>query len=133
MTNRVVEGLEKVGHVIAWPFVHAADLVSTIETGLKDEPEAKTAVVGLIERIETLGADGASALASKGVDLPADLRELYDAKVLFEYVRDVFIPEVKKVYGDIAPEIEKLAGVDSSAPVADPVPAFPGLHTVVAP
>jgi hypothetical protein len=123
----VEHGVVHVAKVAAWPFIHAAQLVGLIETTMRDEPEVKAALVGLISRIETLGADSTAVFAAKGLSLPADLKEFADAKELFEYVRDVFIPEVRKVYGDFAPQLEHLKAETETPNLGNP----PGLHNVV--
>jgi hypothetical protein len=127
--------LVDIGHVVAWPLEHGAQLVKTLEDALKDEPQVKTAVTGLIAEIGVVTADGAIVVSSKGVDLVADAAALVAAKQLFSYVLNTFLPAVQAVYKDLAPDVQALETPAAPAPapaaaVAGPVPG-PGLHTVV--
>ena len=123
--------LVDIGHGVAWPFEHGIQLVKTLEDALKDEPQVKTAVTGLIAQIGAVTADGAIVVSSKGVDLVADAAAIVAAKQLFSYVLNTFLPAVRAVYKDLAPDIQ---GLETPAPIAPapsaPVPG-PGLHTVV--
>jgi hypothetical protein len=119
--------LANIGHVAAWPFEHGAQLMKTLEDALRDEPKVRAAVLGLIQQISLVTADGAIVVSSKGIDLAADAAALVAAKQLFLYVENTFLPEVKTVYTDISPDVE---GLIAAAPVAAPVGA-PGLHNVV--
>lgn len=131
-----MNGFEKaivdVGKVVAWPFEHGAQLIKTVEDGLKDEPAVKTAVVGLISEVGAVTADGAIVVAGKGLDIAADAAELVAMKALFTYVTGTFLPAVKAAYTDLAPDIEALTADATPAPAA-PTGATtgPGLHTVV--
>jgi hypothetical protein len=121
--------LVDLGHGIEWPFEHGAQLIKTVDVAMKDEPEAKAAIVGLLTQISAVTASGAIVVSSKGVDLAADAAAIVAAKQLFLYVENTFLPAVKTIYGDLAPEIEGLA---ASAPIAPAAPQpGPGLHTVV--
>ena len=51
--------IKEVGKVIAWPFDHAAKLIELIDAGMKDAPAAKAAVIGLIQKGESLVTGGA--------------------------------------------------------------------------
>ncbi len=117
----------RVGHVIAWPFAHGAQFVELVATAMKDEPAAKAAVVGLVTQIKIVTEDSALALAAKGLDVPEDIQTVEDAKRLWAYVTDVFLPAAEAVYKDLNLDVEQPADLAPSAS------AFaPGLHTITA-
>jgi hypothetical protein len=135
--NGFEKAVEDVGKVVAWPFVHAAKVVEVLTTALEDEPTVKTAIVGLVQQIETVTADGAIAISADGINLPDDLAEVAAAQTLFAYVKNVFLPAVEKAYKDLdsavtetpAPVASSDATESASAPVLSP---GPGLHTITA-
>jgi hypothetical protein len=126
--------VEKIGKAIAYPFIHAAQVIEVLTTALHDEPAVKTAVVGLIQQIEMLDKDGASALAAKGINIPEDMATLADAKALWQYVTDTFLPAVEAAYKDFDADLQtaNAAPAADATPVADAAMAGPGLHTVTA-
>ena len=132
--NAFEKDVVKVGHVIAWPFVHAAQVVRVIEDAMKHEPAVKAAVVGLVQQVQAVTAQGAVVVAAEGLNIPADLHELVLAKTLFAYVTSVVLPAVEGAWKDIA---EDLGPVATNVPVPLPVAivdaqAGPGLHNVTA-
>ena len=126
MSNWFLNDVKKVGNVLAWPFVHAEQLIKTLDTALADTPAVKIAVVGLIQHVEAVTADGAIAVAAKGIDLPDDIATVAAAQTLYKYVTDVFLPAVEKAYKDVAADVADL--VPATRPVTSD--AGPGLHTV---
>lgn len=132
-----------IGKGIEWPFVRAGQLIGLLTVALKDEPGVKAAVVGLVQQIEAVTADGAIVIAAKGIDVTADLAEVAQMKALWNYVTGTFLPDVEAAWSEIKPEIDALnAASDPSSNVPEaPLPATPGvtaaavaapgLHTVV--
>jgi len=106
---------EDVGKVVAWPFDHAAKLIELIDAGMKDAPAAKAAVIGLIQKGESLvtggaviGAEGAAAVAADGTNAAADTAvlvgvetEATNAESFWRYFTGTFIPEVEAIYKDV--------------------------------
>jgi hypothetical protein len=126
----------KVGEGIAWPFEHGAQLVEVLTTALKDEPAVKAAIVGLVQQVETVTADGAIAVAAKGIDLPDDIQTAAAAQTLFSYVVKTFIPAVSAAYKDLSADVKAPAPADPpptpATVAADAVQTGPGLHTITA-
>jgi len=118
--------------------------VEVLETALKDEPTVKTAIVGLIQKIETLGADATKAIAAEGLDVPDDVLTAQAAQTLFEYVKETFLPAIESAYKDEASILEAGAATslqveaasssspDSATDESTIVQQGPGLHTVAA-
>ncbi|HUX10911.1 MAG TPA: hypothetical protein VMW51_09735 [Terriglobia bacterium] len=127
--NELEKVLVKIGHGVEWPFVHGEQLVKLLTSVLKDEPAVKAAVVGLIQQIATITADGAIVVSGAGVNLTADMAELVAARALWNYVVTVFLPAVQGAWKDLEPTIGGLeAGAASQAAPAVVPP--PGLHNV---
>jgi len=107
--------IKEVGKVIAWPFDHAAKLIELIDAGMKDAPAAKAAVIGLIQKGESLvtggaavGTEVAAAAASDGTNIAADAAavggvevEAQNAESFWAYFKGTFIPEVEAIYKDV--------------------------------
>jgi hypothetical protein len=133
MQNEFVKVLDKVGHVLDWPFVHAVEVVKVVDTALVDEPKIKLAVTGLLQQIEAVTADGAIAVGTKGLDLPDDIGCVVAAETLFKYVTGTFIPAVDAAFTDVESDLYPAA---APAPTPASTPAIvdpgPGLHTVTA-
>lgn len=128
----------KVGKAIAWPFEHSIQVIETLSAALKDEPEVKTAIVGLVSQIKTLTEDGAVAVAAKGIDVPDDLATVAAAQTLFAYVTQTFLPAIEAAYKDVetaakvpTPE-EAVAAVVSGAVASSVAQSGPGLAAVTA-
>jgi hypothetical protein len=121
--------VEKIGKGIAWPFVHATQVIEVLTTALKDEPTVKTAIVGLVQQIEMLDKDGATSLADKGIDIPEDIATVADAKALWAYVTGTFLPAVESAYKDFDADLQVAQPVTAAAAAGT---AGPGLHTVTA-
>ena len=106
---------EDVGRVVAYPFTHAAKLIELIDKGLADEPAAKAAIVGLIQKGESLISGGAAvgtsvtaAASSDGTNLAADAAavvavetEAKSAETFWQYFTGTFIPEVEAIWKDV--------------------------------
>ncbi len=118
--NAFTKVIAKIGHVIEWPFVHAAKLIKTINDALRDEPAVKNAIVGLMEQIAQISADSAVAISARGLDLPDDMQTLQDAEKLWAYVTTVFIPAIDTAYSDIKVD---LSLPDPTLPTSAPAPA----------
>jgi hypothetical protein len=108
----------EVGKGIKWPFKHGAELISLLETEMKDEPEAKIAVCGLIKEISAVTADGALAASAKGLDVSEDIATLTAARALYSYVVNTFLPAVESIWKDVAQDLS----VGSSPAPAAPAP-----------
>jgi len=133
-----MNGFEKVvvdiGKGIEWPFVHAAELTKLLSEALKDEPAVKAAVVGLVQEIGLVTADGAIVVSSAGVNVTADMAELVAMKALWTYIAQTFLPAVETAWKDIRPEMAALESAGGAPPAQAPAAAVdpaPGLHSVV--
>jgi hypothetical protein len=112
MANKVLTVLKDVEKVVVWPFSHLGQVIAAINTSLKAEPAVKTAVVGLLGKIQTLSADATAAATADGLNVPADMATASAAATLFTYVKDVFLPQIEAAYKDVT----------SSVKAADPAP-----------
>ena len=124
-----------IGKDVAWPFTHGIQLLQLLDKALKDEPQAKQLIVGLVSQIADVSATGAIAVEAKGLDLPADLAELAAMKTLWSYVVTTFLPGIKTIYGDLAPVVDALTAANDATPapaLSADAQAGPGLHTQVA-
>ncbi len=105
MSNPIVHGLEVEGKntlkVIEYPFTRTAQFVAVLGTALKDEPEVKAAVVGLVKAAEAVIADAGEDVAAKGINIPEDLQTVADVKAFFVYFTGSFLPAVEAAYKDI--------------------------------
>jgi hypothetical protein len=105
MSNPIIHGLEVAGKdalkVIEYPFARTAQFVAVVGTALKDEPEVKAAIVGLVKAAETVIADASEDVATKGIDIPEDLQTVTDVKAFFAYFSGTFLPAVEAAYKDI--------------------------------
>jgi hypothetical protein len=118
--------------VVEWPFKNGAEVIRALEVALKDAPEAKAAVLGLVKQFMVISPDVISAIAADGFNLPRDLQAVADVKEFFAYFVSTFLPEVKSIVGDIesiAPAAPAAAAAPAEAPAA--APAVPGLHNSV--
>lgn len=135
---------KEVGTVIAYPFVHTTKIIEILTDVLKDEPTVKTAVVGLIQQIESVVKDATYAASAYGLNMTDDVAEIIAAKALFEYVKSTFLPDVEAVYKDLAVDIEASDSTTTSTTTtaaaisttetaaAETVSVGPGLHAVTA-
>jgi hypothetical protein len=135
---------KEVGTVIASPFVHTTKIIEILTDVLKDEPTVKTAVVGLIQQIESVVKDATYAASAYGLNMTDDVAEIIAAKALFEYVKSTFLPDVEAVYKDLAVDIEASDSTTTSTTTtaaaisttetaaAETVSVGPGLHAVTA-
>jgi hypothetical protein len=92
-------------HVIveAVEFLPKAERV--IASAIKDEPTVKQAVLDLVKNAEQVFADGAVAVAGKGVDLVSDAKVLADAEAFFAYFKTEFCPLIEKLYGEVKADL----------------------------
>ena len=126
--NTFEKVLYNIGKGIIWPFEHLAALIGVLNDALKDTPEVKSAVVGLVGMIAAIGKDGALAVAGKGLNLPEDLATVSDAEALFAYTQQTFLPAIEAAFKDIKKDI-----TDVNAATVVEVPQLqpgPGLHNV---
>jgi hypothetical protein len=131
-----------IGKGIAWPFKHAEQVIEVVDTGLKDTPAVRAAIVGLIKQIGVVTSDAALAVAADGTNLPEDVTAAKAAESLFVYVKNAFLPAVETAFKDLAADIEPVSTEPTLAVAvvsvdADPVideskivKPGPGLHTV---
>jgi hypothetical protein len=101
MSNIFVKIFGKVFDVLKYPFVHAAQMAHILDMTVKDAPQVKDCVVGLVEAFERVGVDAFLAIGQKGVNLPEDLSVLADAQKAFTYFRQTFLPQVEQIYHDL--------------------------------
>jgi hypothetical protein len=78
----------------------------------------QTAVVGLVTKIKEVTEDSAIAIAAKGLNVPDDIQTVEDAKALWAYVTETFLPACKEVADDLA----KPAPAPAPAPAASSEP-----------
>ena len=79
--------------------------LAILTTSLKDEPELKATIVGLITAAEKIIADGSTATAAKGINIAADASTLADAEAFFTYFKSSFIPVVESVFTDLTTSV----------------------------
>lgn len=130
--NPVEKVFEKIGKAIAWPFVHATEVIEVLTTALKDEPEVKTAIVGLVQQIQALVKDGSIAIAADGLNVPDDVATVAAAQTLFAYVTGTFLPTLESAYKDEKSDVETAASSDVEAAASSVIQTGPGLHAVSA-
>jgi hypothetical protein len=106
MSNPIIHGLAVAGKdtlkAIEYPFRHTSQFIAVLGTALKDAPEVRAAVVGLVKAAETVIADTVTDVAAKGLDIPEDLKTLTDVKTFFTYFTSTFLPAVESAYKEIA-------------------------------
>lgn len=90
-----------VGKVIAYPFVHTEHVIKVLDAIVKDSPQVRDAILGLVQQAATVDADVLQAIASKGMNLPVDLKTLDDAATFFQYFRSQFLPVIEQAYKDL--------------------------------
>ena len=69
MTNPVISFFGKVGKILEWPFVHAAQVIGVLTVTLTQYPLVRTADIGLVTQIQTNVQDVALAAADKGLNV----------------------------------------------------------------
>jgi hypothetical protein len=92
---------EKVISVVEWPFKHSAMLGELLVDLQKDTPATKSALVGFVQHVEAIGPDAVAAIATKGLDVPEDLKCGEDVKALFGYIQGTLLPTIEKDYADV--------------------------------
>jgi hypothetical protein len=132
MANWFATDAKKVGKVLEYPFVHAEQFIKTLSDALTDAPVVKNAMVGLLQQVEVVTADGAIAVAAKGIDLPDDVATVAAAQTLYQYVTNTFLPAVEKAYKDVAADVELTPATPVTPAPASEVIQGPGLHTITA-
>jgi hypothetical protein len=124
----VVTIIKKIGEriisIVEAPFKYAAQTEKVLADGIKDAPQLKSAIVGLVHEFEQLGPDVLQCIAEKGFDIPEDLKACADVKALFQYFTQTFMPVVEATVADFKHDVA------TSAPAA-PVVEAPGLHTTI--
>lgn len=95
----IVKGVE-------YPIEFLVKAEAVIASAIKDQPEVKTAILGLVTQAQTVIADSAGVLANKGVDFSADSKTLADAEAFFEYFKNTFIPMVEQIYAEVKADIQ---------------------------
>ena len=136
MANEFEKIAEDVGKVVAWPFDHAAKLIELIKAGMQDEPAAKAALIGLIQKGESMVTGGAAvgvattaAAAGDGVNLAADAAavgaveaEAANAQTFWAYFKGTFIPEVEAIWKDAEAIVEGTPTVTTTTTTTTTVP-----------
>jgi hypothetical protein len=125
---------EDVLHVVEWPFKNAAELVEYLGVALKDVPEAKTAIQGLIQQFAVIPVDVMADVAANGLNFPKDVQTLADIQAFCKYFLNTFVPQVKAIVGDVKQiEIENAPAATEAAEATDAVQEQPGpgLHNSV--
>lgn len=115
MSNEFVKIVKDIGKGIEYPFEHAAQLIAAVKKGLADEPAVRAAIVGLIQKGESLltggtaiGASVTAAAAADGTNLAADAAavtavetEAKNADTFWQYFKGTFVPEVETIWKDV--------------------------------
>ena len=112
---------EKVISIVEWPIKHSVQVAELLGTAIEDEPEVKTAIVGLVQQFEAIGADTAADIAANGLNLASDVKTVADVQVLFKYFTSTFIPAIEKAFSDFQ--------VDVSGTPATAAPTAPAATT----
>jgi hypothetical protein len=102
-------GLKVAGEDVAHVAVEIVEFLpkasAVIANAIKDEPTVKQAVLDLVKNAEQVFADGAIAVAGKGVDLVSDAKVLADAEAFFGYFKTEFVPLIEKLYGEVKADL----------------------------
>jgi hypothetical protein len=80
--------------------------IAVLTTALKDEPAVKAAVVALVQAGSKVIADGAIAVAAKGVNLPEDIATVVDAESFVQYFAHTFVPAVSACIKEVEADIK---------------------------
>lgn len=131
--SSITTALGSVIHVVEAPFSEADKLGELFATVEKDVPEVKTAALQLVSLVEGVGADVATDLSEKGLNIPSDVKTFNDAAAVYSYVVTTLVPLFKQVYNDVKADLPgstpAIAG--AAAPEATAAQTGPGLHTIV--
>jgi len=106
-------GAEDVGkgveEVVEYAIVHPVEFVVKAEkvltSAIKDQPEVKDAVLGLVKQATGVIGDVATDAADKGINLEADAKTLTDAEAFFTYFKSTFIPLVESLYAEVEADV----------------------------
>ena len=115
MTNSIGNILEKIGDVLAWPFVHLARAAAILKTALAEFPALRTAVLGLMTQIDTLITDIGVAASQEVINIASDAAEVQAAIALWNYVKLTFLPAIKAA---INGEVQAATGQADAAAAA---------------
>ena len=80
------------------PFVHTAKFVAVLSDAIKNEPPVKAAIVGLVQAAEAAIGDVSIAAATKGADIPEDLKAVTDIESFFVYFTNSFLPAIESAW-----------------------------------
>lgn len=134
MTNPIGTITHDIEETILWPFkkLHIANII--VASALKDTPELRDAVTGLVQKIEDQANDITVAIAADGVNFAADAAALAQAKELYSYTTGTFIPAVKKAIEDIEASANSAkASPPPTAAAKAPKPPKPAAAPAAAP
>jgi len=79
---------------------------AVIASAITDQPEVKSAVLGLVQRAETVVGDVTGAAVDKGINLAEDAKALADAEVFFTWFKSSFVPVIEQVYAEVKTDIQ---------------------------
>ena len=103
----VGKGVEKgVEFAIVHPIEFCVKAEAVIASAVKDSPEVKTAVLGLVKQATGVIGDVATATAEKGINLADDAKALADAEAFFNYFKSTFIPLVESLYAEVKADVQ---------------------------
>lgn len=91
---------------IEYPFVHTAQFCSVIATLIKEESPVKDAVIALVRDAEAVDVDAVTAIASKGLNIPADIAAFKDVMTFFNAFRSQFLPVVEAAYKELQTDVK---------------------------
>ena len=75
-------------------------------TALKDTPSVKDALVQLIKSAESIDVDAIGAVATRGLDVPEDLKVIADVQAFFLLFKNSFLPVVEAAYKEISADVK---------------------------
>ena len=103
----VAKGVEKgVEYAIVHPVEFCMKAEKIIASAIKDQPEVKAAVLGLVKQATGVIGDVGNDVAEKGINLAADAKTLADAEAFFAYFKGNFIPLVEKLYAEVKADLQ---------------------------
>ncbi|MFC6644150.1 DNA-methyltransferase [Granulicella cerasi] len=94
-----------IAHVAEQAVAFLPHVVSLLDHAIKDEPEVKTLLSGLITQAIAVLTAGSTAAEDKGISLAADATTLAAAEQFFMYVKGTFLPQAEAIYKEISSDI----------------------------
>ena len=102
-------GAEDVGKAVVWLPSRLNQAEKVIASVIKDSPVVKQDVITLIAKSTAVEAMIASDIATKGLNLPADLATVEAIKDLVAFLRGQFFTDMTTAYGEISADVKQAA------------------------